>query len=209
MLFRKTLLSLSSMLVSLSVGVMSTIAESGAESGGGGSVNLKVFTPASGDLSGIKSQAVMVDLAARFKGNLASTRASPELTGPGTHGNTAPFPGTFGLGANDHFPGLVVLLSSTKIGAGPGQNVSNLFEITTVTNQSKDETEIWSTWIVGAPSAFGTVGRRTPSRLFVAVVEGKAPDVVQDIDRNGVLNQQDLERMGVKVSPTLKKLTFL
>src|ERR1044071_3046291 len=82
------------------------------------SVNLQVFTPKNGDVAGVQSRAFLIDLVARFDGKLAATGASPELTGPGAHLNAAPFPGTFSPGANaDHLPGLVVLLSSTTIGA--------------------------------------------------------------------------------------------
>src|SRR5205823_9410102 len=82
----------------------------------------------------------MVDLKAELNSNLASTGASPELTGPGAHGNAAPFPGSFGIGANvDHFPGLVVLLSSTRGGAGAGQNVANDFTITTRSEEHTSE----------------------------------------------------------------------
>ena len=116
-------------------------------------------------------------------------------------------PAPFSLGANhDHFPGLVVLLSSTLVGAGPGNNVANLFNINTVTNQSTTGTEVWSTWIVGAPNAFGHVGEKTPARLFVAAVDGVTPDVVIDMDGNGVFNKKDLELMGYKVISNTPKV---
>lgn len=175
-----------------------------------GSVNLDLFAPKSGDVAGVESRAFLVDLVARFDGDLASTGASPELTGPGGHQNVPPFPGTFGPGANrDHFPGLVVLLSSTLIGAGPGQNVANLFNIIAVTNRTEEGTEIWATWIVGAKNAFGREGEETPSRLFVAVVEGVAPDVVEDRDRNGVFDEKDLRRMGIDVISNIRKVDFI
>ena len=89
--------------------------------GDGLSVNLEVFTPESGNLAGAGSRACLVDLKAEFNGNLATTGASPELTGPGAHNNAAPLPGSFGNGANlDHFAGLVVLLSSSRTGARLG-----------------------------------------------------------------------------------------
>jgi len=180
-----------------------------AEDGGGLSVNLEVFTPKNGNLSGVGSRAFMVDLKAEFNVGLAATGASPELTGPGAHGNTAPFPGSFGIGANvDHFPGLVVLLSSSRAGAGAGQNVANDFTITTITDRRSDRTEVWSTWIVGAPNLFGTVGQNTPSRLFVAAVSGTAPDVVFDMDQNGVFDETDLELMGVDVISNVVKRDF-
>jgi len=174
------------------------------------SVNLEVFTPKNGNLSGAGSRAFLVDLKAEFNSDLASTGASPELTGPGVHANAAPLPGSFGNGANlDHFPGLVVLLSSTRAGAGAGQNVANDFTITTITDRRRDRTEIWSTWIVGAPNVFGAAGQNTPSRLFVAVVKGQAPDVVLDMDQNGVIDETDLALMGVQVISNVVKRDFV
>ena len=171
---------------------------------------ITVFAPGKGDVAGIGSRAFLVDLAVQFDGDLASTGVTPELTGPGPLQNAGPFPGTFSLGANkDHFPGLVVLLSSTTIGAGAGHNLSNLFNINTVTNQDDAGTEIWSTWIVGAPNSFGKVGEQTPSTLFVAVVEGIAPDVVTDMDGNGVFNRKDLRLMGYKVISNTPKVDFV
>ena len=177
--------------------------------GDGLSVNLEVFTPESGNLAGAGSRAFLVDLKAQFNGNLAATGPSPELTGPGAHNNAAPLPGSFGNGANlDHFPGLVVLLSSSRTGAGPGQNLANDFNITTITDRRSDRTEIWSTWIVGAANVFGTVGQNTRSRLFVAVVRGTAPDVVIDLDQNGIFDEKDLVLMGVDVISNVVKRDF-
>jgi len=68
------------------------------------SVGLDVFAPNSGDLAGVGSRGFLVDLVARYDRNLAATGASPELTGPGAHANTAPLPGSSSAGANaDHF----------------------------------------------------------------------------------------------------------
>ena len=170
---------------------------------------IKIFTPGKGDVAGVGSRAFLVDMAIQFSTNLVGTGVTPELTGPGPLANAGPFPGTFSAGANkDHFPGLVVLLGSTTIGAGAGQNVANLFNISTITNQDASGTEIWSTWIVGAPNSFGKVGENTPSRLFVAVVEGVAPDVVLDMDGNGIINKKDLKLMGYKVISNTPKVDF-
>lgn len=169
---------------------------------------IKVFAPEKDYVAGLGSRAFLVDLAIEFKGNLASTGVTPELTGPGPMQNVGPFPGTFGFGANaDHFPGLVVLLSSTTSGAG--RNLANLFNITTVTNQSADGTEVWSTWIVGAPGAFGKVGEKTPSRLFVAVVEGLAPNEVIDMNGDGKYDKKDIKLMGHKVISNTPKVDFI
>lgn len=105
-------------------------------------VKLKVFAPAEDDVAGVQSRGFLVDFAAEFPGDLAATGASLELTGTGPLANAGPFPGTFSLGADaDHFPGLVVLLSSTRIGAGAGQNVANLFNIIAITNRTPTSTE--------------------------------------------------------------------
>jgi hypothetical protein len=174
------------------------------------SARITVFAPGKGDVAGVGSRAFLVDISVQFDGNLASTGVTPELTGPGPLANAGPFPGSFSVGANlDHFPGLVVLLSSTTLGAGPGQNVANLFNINAVTNQDASGTEIWSTWIIGAPNAFGRVGERTPSRLFLAVVEGTAPDVVIDMDGNGIFDKTDLKLMGHTVISNTPKLNFV
>lgn len=176
----------------------------------GKSATITVFAPGKGDVAGIGSRAFLVDIAVQFNGNLASTGVTPELTGPGPLSNAGPFPGSFSIGANhDHFPGLVVLLSSTTIGSGPGQNVANLFNINAVTNQDATGTEIWSTWIIGAPNTFGRVGERTPSHLFLAVVEGTAPNVVIDMDGNGIFDRKDLRLMGHKVISNTPKVDFV
>ncbi|HJZ74295.1 MAG TPA: hypothetical protein VKE51_21305 [Vicinamibacterales bacterium] len=173
-------------------------------------VNLEVFTPKNGNLAGAGSRAFMVDLKAEFNGDVASTGASPELTGPGVHPNASPLPGSFGIGANDdHVPGLVVLLSSSRAGVGPGQNVANDFTIATTTDRRKDRTEVWSTWMVGAPNVFGTPGQNTPSRLFVAIVRGCAPDTVVDMDENGIFDEKDLELMGFDVISNVVKRDFM
>jgi len=194
--------------IAIAAGLALAPSPAAADDGGSLSVNLEVFTPKNGNLSGAGSRAFLVDLKAEFDVPLAATGVSPELTGPGVHANAAPLPGGFGNGANDRFPGLVVLLSSTRVGAGAGQNVANDFNITTITDQRRDRTEVWSTWIVGAPNAFATAGQNTPSRLFVAVVKGTAPDVVLDMDQNGVIDEKDLELMGVQIISNIVKRDF-
>lgn len=174
------------------------------------SAKLTIFAPGAGDVAGVSSRGFLVDLAVEFEGDLASTGASSELTGPGPLQNAGPFPGTFSVGANkDHFPGLVVLLSSTTIGAGAGQNVSNLFNIISVTNRTPTNTEIWGTWIIGAKNAFGVEGQMTPSRLFVTVVEGVAPDVVLDLNADGKLDAKDLKLMGYNVIAKSRHVDFV
>jgi len=53
------------------------------------------------------------------------------------------------------------------------------------------------------------VGERTPSRLFLAVVEGTAPDVVIDMDGNGSLDKKDLVLMGYKLISNTPKVDFV
>lgn len=177
------------------------------------SADITIFAPGAGDVAGVSSRGFLVDLAVEFEGDLASTGASSELTGPGPLQNAGPFPGTFSVGANkDHFPGLVVLLSSTvtsPTNAGPGQNVSNLFNIISVTNRTPTTTEIWGTWIVGAKNVFGVEGQMTPSRLFVTVVEGVAPDVVLDLNADGKFDAKDLKLMGYKVIAKSRHVDFV
>jgi len=171
---------------------------------------LTIFAPGADDIAGVSSRGFLVDLAVDFEGSLTTTGASSELTGPGPLQNAGPFPGTFSVGANkDHFPGLVVLLSSTSLGAGAGQNVSNLFNVVAVTNRTPTHTEIWGTWIVGAKNAFGVEGQMTPSRLFVTVVEGVAPDVVLDMNADGKFDASDLKLMGYKVISKSRHVDFI
>jgi hypothetical protein len=188
--------------VALAGGVMGASAASGSDD-----ADIRVWVPRGGDVAGVETRGFVLDFAVRFTGDLASTGASLELTGPAAHNTTAPLPGSFGLGANqDHFPGLVVLLSSTKIGAGAGQNLANEFNINGVTNRKGNrETEIWATWIVGAKGAFAfQQSDEHPhatenSKLFVSVVKGAAPDVVDDLDNDGRRDEKDLQAMGYDV----------
>lgn len=186
-----------------------TASTAGADDNNERHAKITVFAPADGDVAGVSSTGFLVDLAVEFAGDLASTGASLELTGGGVHQNAPPFPGTFSLGADkDHFPGLVVLLSSTRIGSGPGHNLANLFNIVSVTNRTPTSTEIWATWIVGAKNAFGVEGQMTPSQLFVSVVEGVAPDVVQDMNGDGKFDNKDLKLMGYRPLAKGRKVEF-
>jgi hypothetical protein len=169
-------------------------------------VTVEVFAPGSGDNAGISNKAFLVDLAVDFKNyDLAQTGfTTPALTGPGVHSNAPPFPSVFGAGSNPKFPGLIVLLSTTTLGAGQGQNLAGLFNIVTVTDRSTlgqvPTTELWATWIVGAAS-FGT----GDSHLIVAVASDKngnaifddAPNVVPDANGDGNIDSTDLDAFGV------------
>jgi len=197
---RKSIISLA--VLAFTVFVFSSVSHAG-------SVELKVLTPRSGDIAGVGSRGFLVDLRARFEGDLMSTGTSLELTGPGPLANAGPFPGDFSPGHDPSFPGLVVLLSTSKPGAGPGQNLANLFNIVAVTDRTEDETEIWATWIIGAPNLFGNMNEMTESRLLVAIVSGNAPDVVMDMNMDGEFDKKDLHMMGLDVISNVRKVDFI
>jgi hypothetical protein len=161
-------------------------------------VNVTVFAPRKGDIAGKESKGFFVDLALRYP-SLASSGADFQLTGPGAHQNQAPFSGAFAPGVDEKLPGLIVLLSTTTIGAKNAQNLANLFNLTGFTNRKTNE--IWDTWIVGAPS----FGRNVRSVLRVAVAADKnkdgiyndAPAVVPDANHDGHIDAVDLKAYGV------------
>ena len=165
-------------------------------------VTVKMFAPAQGDHAGIGGRGWFVDLAVNYDKPLANTGFSGfQLTGPAGHNNVAPMPGTFSAGADDRLPGLVVLLSTTIVGAGSCQNIANLFNLTGVTNADAETTELWDTWIVGAPN----FGVNTASTIYVAVVNdlngdgiyNDAPNVIADSNGDGVCDKKDLKALGV------------
>lgn len=161
-------------------------------------VSVTVFSPQKGDLAGKESRGFLVDLALRYP-SVASSGASIQLTGPGTHQNQAPFPGAFAPGVDEKLPGLIVLLSTSTVGARNAQNLANLFNLTGFTNQKANE--IWDTWLIGG-SVFG---KNVRSVLRVAVAADKnedgiyndAPAVVPDANRDGRINAVDLKAYGV------------
>jgi len=165
-------------------------------------INIELFAPAKGDNVGIGGRGWFVDIAIQYEGDLESSGFSDfQITGPGPHNNVAPFPGTFSPGADERLPGVIVLLSTTTIGGGSCQNLANLFNLTGVTNVTEDATEIWDTWIVGAP-LFG-VG--TQSKVYIAVADdlnndgifNDAPDIVPDSNNDGKCNARDLKAFGI------------
>jgi len=161
-------------------------------------VQVEVLSPQNGDVAGRQNKGFLVDLALRYP-SLAASGADFQLTGPTTHQNQAPFPGAFAPGVDEKVPGLIVLLSTTTVGAKNAQNLANLFNLTGFTNQKTNE--IWDTWIVGAPS----FGKNVRSVLRVAVAADKnrdgiyndAPAVVPDSNHDGRINAIDLEAYGV------------
>ena len=161
-------------------------------------VKVQVFAPRPGDAAGEASKGFIVDLAAQYP-TLASSGANPQLTGPAAHQNQAPFPGAFSPGADEKLPGLIVLLSTSTVGARNAQNLANLFNLTGITNRKTNE--IWDTWIVGGPS----FGKNVRSVLRVAVAADKnhdgiyndAPGVVPDANHDGRINAADLKAYGL------------
>jgi len=174
-------------------------------------VTLEVFAPAAGDHAGIGGFGWFVDLAISYDTPIANTGFSGfQLTGPAAHNNIAPMPGTFSAGVDDRLPGLVVLVNTAIVGAKSCQNVANLFNMTGVTNTSSVSTELWDTWIVGAPN----FGVNTASTLYVAVVDdlnadgiyNDAPSVVPDSNGDGICDKKDLTALGL--ASNLKKVDF-
>jgi len=161
-------------------------------------VNVTVFAPRKGDVAGKDSKGFFVDLALRYP-SLASSGAGFQLTGPGAHQNQPPLPGAFAPGVDEKLPGLIVLLSTSTIGAKNAQNLANLFNLTGFTNQKTNE--IWDTWIVGAP----LFGKNVRSVLRVAVAADRnkdgiyndAPAIVPDANHDGRINATDLKAYGV------------
>jgi len=172
-------------------------------------VDIEVFAPERHSNAGIEGKGWFVDMEIDFPGGpggLAQSGFSGfQLTGPAGHNNVAPFPGSFSTGHDDRNPGLVVLTSTTNSTtpgfSGPGTNLANLFNLTGVTNRSQHETELWDTWIVGAPIA----GQDVDTKLTVAVVAdlnhdgifNDAPDVVTDVNADGAIDAKDLKAIGV------------
>lgn len=165
-------------------------------------VVIEMFAPAPGDQVGVGGRGWFVDLALDFATTLDRTGFSGfQLTGPGAHTNVTPMPGTFSLGADDRLPGLIVLVSTTTVGAASCQNIANLFNLTGITNVDDGETELWDTWIVGAPN----FGVNTDSTIYVAVASDQngdgifndAPNTVPDANGDGRCNKKDLKAFGI------------
>lgn len=170
-------------------------------------VEVEVFAPENGDDAGIGGAGWFVDIELNFhRAPLKATGFSAlQLTGPGAHNNIAPFPGTFSTGKDDRLPGLVVLTSTTNNTlpgfSGPGTNLANLFNLSGVTNRGRHGTELWDTWIVGAPIA----GKDVDTTLTVAVIKDldgngvydDAPAVIPDKNSDGRIDRQDLNAIGV------------
>lgn len=171
-----------------------------------------VFAPARGNRAGIGGRGWFVDLAVLFRVPLARTGFSAfQLTGPEGHNNVPPFAGSFSIGADERLPGLVVLLDTTRVGAGACQNLANLFNLTGVTHLDDHTTELWDTWFVSAPN----FGVDTPSTLYAAVaadlngdgIYNDAPAVVADHNNDGRCDRADLQALGV--ASNIREVPFI
>jgi hypothetical protein len=170
-------------------------------------VHVEVFAPEAAANAGIAGTGWFVDMEVDFKNrNLAQTGFNGlQLTGPAGHNNIPPAAGLFGTGHDDKMPGLVVLTTTTSATlpgfSGPGTNLAGLFNLTGVTNRTPEETELWDTWMVGAPVA----GSGVDTVLTVAVIKdlnhdgiyNDAPDLVTDANGDGRINFRDLKALGV------------
>src|SRR4051812_1832499 len=132
-------------------------------------VQVQVFAPRNSDVAGKQSKGFLVDLALRYP-SLAASGADFQLTGPTTHQNQAPFPGTFSAGVDDKVPGLIVLLSTTTVAAKNAQNLAGLFNLTGFTNQMQ------------------VAADKNKDRIY-----NDAPAVVPDANHDGRINAVDLE----------------
>lgn len=185
--------------------ILTALSSVGAMAGSKGderSVEVKMFAPKSGDHVGIGGRGWFVDLAITYDHPLEATGFTGfQLTGPAGHNNVAPFPGTFSPGADDRLPGLIVLLDTTLGGEKSCQNIANLFNLTGVTDIKRDSTELWDTWLVGAPN----FGVNTVSRILVAVagdlnndgIFNDAPAAIPDANADGVCDRHDLKAFGL------------
>ena len=199
--------AVAALLVAVGVSTAAVFASTSGSSNRAKPVRIEVFAPERGANAGANGFGWFVDMEVDFLGmNLHQAGFSGlQLTGPGVHNNVAPFPGAFSTGKDDRLPGLVVLTSTannTLPGfSGPGTNLAGLFNLTGITNRDSKETELWDTWIVGAPIA----GQNVDTTLTVAVVDdlnqdgvfNDAPNVVPDLNNDGRVDAKDLDLLGV------------
>ena len=170
-------------------------------------VDISVFAPEEDDNAGISGTGWFVDMEVDFNNTpLADTgfnglpahrpgrsQQHPAGTRPvrGRQGRQDARPGRPDEHHLETLPGF----------SGPGTNLAGLFNITGVTNRTPEETELWDTWLVGAPVA----GSNVDTTLTVAEVadldhDGKyddAPSLVQDMNGDGRVDAKDLKILGV------------
>lgn len=195
-------------------------------------VGFRVFTPRVDDLTGAEGTGFVVALRFKFPGDLDSTGVTlpglepeeEETAGSDTIVAADSSVESAGTGANPDFPGLVVLLSNNKSGAG--QNLASYFTQIGVSHRKYAEetegeeeaeggdgttttgTHIWANWLVDSDE-FGTVGEIEHAVLLVALVEGDAPDTVEDMNDDGKLTRKDLKLMEYKIlSKKVERVPF-
>jgi hypothetical protein len=200
-------------------------------------VKLEVFRPHNGDIGGYDARGFITSAAVTFPGDLSTTglgqginpvtglpQSVNELTGPGAHQQLPPYHGTFTVGVNEHFPGFVMLQDTARfnerLGVPAGsfvyttdnlidmKNIADLFEITSVVNQTTKGTTVWTDWIQGGSGNFGPVDEVIKTKILVTVVEGTAPAAVHDANGDGAIDEKDLTAMGYKVISNTIKRTF-
>jgi hypothetical protein len=191
-------------------------------------VKLQVFRPLNGDVAGYDARGFVTSASFEFPGDLTTTglgqginpvtliqQSYAELTGPGAHQQIPTYHGTFSVGVNEHFLGLVVLQdtgrfnlrTTPELGAFQYttdnlvdiKNIADLFEITALQNQTSKGTAVWTDWLQGGSANFGPLDQVTKSKIIVTVVEGTAPAAVVDANGDGKINEKDLPAMGYKV----------
>src|SRR3954467_752910 len=169
---------------SIAYGAGSGPLSASASGGGGGSGNIHLFAPNSGDRAGLESKGFFIDLKADL--NVPLARSGFGGQGPAT-----------GIGQDKRFSSLIVMLSTTK--AGAGKNLAGLFDIVGVTDSSAGKTQLWATWQAGKPN-FGTGA----STVYVALASdtnhdgilNDAPNEVPDSDHDGAVDEKDLQAIG-------------
>ena len=203
----KVTLAIAVMFVAIGVSTAAVLTSTSRASNTTKPVRIEVFAPEQGANAGANGFGWFVDMEVDFLGKTLQQAgfSGLQLTGPAGHNNVPPFPGSFSTGQDDRMPGLVVLTSTTNNTltgfSGPGTNLANLFNLTGITNRDRKETELWDTWIVGAPIA----GKDVDTTLTVAVVDdlnhdgiyNDAPNVVADQNGDGRVDAKDLELLGV------------
>lgn len=123
-------------------------------------------------------------------------------------------PPVFGPGRNEALPGLVVLFNNTPAAlGGPGRNLANLFQFTGFQDTLRLDGRpfsryIQTVWIVGAPAWCGWT---KAIAAFITDRDGNgklddAPDIVSDVNRDGVVDERDLRDLGV--ASNIARITF-
>jgi len=223
--------------MSISMLAMPAQADNDRDDDDGKPVKLQVFRPLNGDVAGYDARGFVTSASFEFPGDLTTTglgqginpvtgiqQSYAELTGPGAHQQIPTYHGTFSVGVNEHFLGLVVLQdtgrfnlrTTPELGAFQYttdnlvdiKNIADLFEITALQNQTSKGTAVWTDWLQGGSANFGPLDQVTKSKIIVTVVEGTAPAAVVDANGDGKINEKDLPAMGYKVLSNTITRTF-